>query len=623
MPEPWVMAQHRTMARWISSKVAAPVTDVTKDLSDGLVLIQLINTILHETQLSPYRLNPVYKKPTFRLQKLENADDVLKFCSLVLQINTCNISAENIVNGDLKLVLGFIWTLFVYASSRLISLSNEGRSVLEIKTILLAWLNDLGRRKALPQVCNFNKDWSVQQEKRPDLIFAAILDFYFPNFVSYSAFVEGKRLTNLHTVITRAEQELDIPQLAQPEDFNVLVPEEKCIIFYLLQWYVTLEVNADVDVDAGEEKEAAQQATLGTFVRLVLAAVKAKNRYDTKSLRLLNCLNDNIAKLGDLRHDTETHIVPVDLAGEIDTYCATINPAEPLAAALAGRSNFFRIEQTFHALRHRMTVYEQFRFKTKPALFHHDMPELQSLAKAVQAELKEAGIAGYQPLKLLTLGLLASRLDALNDADKKLCRVLDAELERVWALRLQHLDALVATLEQRLRGEASVPECARTFVAHLDILQNIKSEIGEYRERLKQVHTTADLRVMLDTLDTLTTPATPETPCELPFALFQEHTSAQKNRSNLTFSDVKRFFRSALGSSAVLPRELHEFVQLIPTRRLLNRSESDDFSRSYALDDSDDETIFDVLRTLEHKLLGNKLYDLGLMVTKMENGFKI
>lgn len=292
-PEPWVVSQHRSMSRWVSSMIGQTVTDFTQDLTDGLVLYKLVNRIVCETKSSTYSLMPVYPKPTFKLQKVENVDDVLKYCQLVLKINTCSISADNVVDGDLKLILGLIWTLFVYSTSYSISWQNERRSISEIKSLLLRWLNDLARRKALPEIRNFDKDWSLQTDARPDLVLASIFDFYIPNFINYSDFVKGEKLANLEKVVSIAWEELEIPKRAEPDDFNVLVPDDKCIMIYILLWYMFFEVQ-EISEDTPSLKESDLDRML-VSISESLEEAQFRNKCGTEPLRLVNQINNNIS----------------------------------------------------------------------------------------------------------------------------------------------------------------------------------------------------------------------------------------------------------------------------------------------------------------------------------------
>ena len=624
-PEPWVASQHRTMSLWVSSMVGQPVTDFTKDLADGLVLYKLVNRIIADTSTSTYSLKPVYSKATFKVQKVENVDDVLKYCQLVLKINTTSISADNVVDGNLKLILGLIWTLFVYSTSYSTSLANESRSFSEVKTILLKWLNDLGRRRALPGMTNFDKDWSLQRNARPDLVFASILDFYIPNIVSYSDYSMGKKLQNLENVVALAWDEFRIPQLAVAEDFNVLVPDEKCIIFYILQWYMYFEVQ-----DVGDDTQVFSESNdwMPVFMTSVVDAVRVRNKYDTRALRLVNHTNNNISKLNTLLEHMEDYIDPVHLSRLLDEYCGPFLESAPVAEQVSARDGWSSIKTCITIFMELLEKYLHFRLVLKPEYFYHDSPELKVLFKSVNTYLKEIGVfSGYIPQKLLSLESINSRLERLMEADSALATKVGEQLNEILKSKITTLDTLIDTLENRLSSEKKGSDEIRAFIDSLDLLQNFKNIVCRSNEQFQRNHTTSDLRALVDSIDTLQIPDTPETPDNSIFAKFKECVRAQKNQSNLTFSDARNFLKQILPSEDMDTAPINDFLNLIPTRRLIYRSESDDFSSSYASDDSEESaSIFDhVQKTLEHKLLGNhnKLYDLESLVSKIDGGFRI
>lgn len=614
MPEAWVVSQHRTMARWISSKVETTVSDVTKDLCDGLVLVELVNCIAVESGASRFVLTPVYSKPNFHIQKVENVDDMLQYCRLVLQLNTCNISAENVVGGDLKLILGLIWTLFVFSSSRLISLQNDGRSIGEIKAILLAWLNNLGRRKALLEITNFNKDWSLQRERRVDLVFASILDVYIPDVIRYSEYVQGRKLANLHKLVGLA-CDLGIPDLAVAEDFNVLVPEEKCVIFYVLQWYTFFEMSEAPETTA-EEKEH----SISEFISEILDTVKVKHRYETRALRLVNQINTNACKLRGLQN--EGTLLNRDLPTQLDFYCAEVSGSSAdISLQLTARGDFAQISESLVALKDILKRYEHFKVAVRPVFVYHDFPEVQALSKTIRNSLKHAGVPGYQPIKMLGLDALASRLQLLTETEKELGEALLHVLDQIRTSRLSAIDTLLSSLEKGLQSHA-VPASTKKFVENIDWLVRTKNDLDYFHAVLRQNHTTSDLRALFESLETMEVPLTPETPGESGFFLFKHAVLQQSNRANLTYSDVRHFLKCMMHDQ----RDLKDFLLLVPSRRLLPRSESDDFT-GYSSEESDDSrSIFDdAQRKLEHKLSGNynKLYDLGELVARLENGFLV
>lgn len=243
----WVTKQEKTLKRWVNTKVSVEVKDLHTDLLDGLVLVELINGIA-DASISPnsYLLSPVYAKPIHRLQKYENVNDCLEFLKIILQINICNISADDIVGGNLKLILGLVWSIIVYATTNSLSkaLSNHCNSFNKIKVILRDWINPIIRRKGLPEVTNFDRDWSLEN-KRPDLSLGAILEYYLGStlgLISYAEMTYGKKLQNLRKVLDAANT-LGIPRLADAEDFISFAPDEKCVITYLLEWLKLLELD--------------------------------------------------------------------------------------------------------------------------------------------------------------------------------------------------------------------------------------------------------------------------------------------------------------------------------------------------------------------------------------------
>lgn len=616
------------MARWVSSKISQNVEDLTKDLADGLILINLLNKIIEESGVSGYVLTPIYTKPNFTLQKVENIDDFLKFCRLVLKINTCNISAEDIVGGNLKLILGLIWTLFVFLFSRLTTVSNDSRSIGDIKAILLKWVNTIGRSRALPEVNNFNKDWSLQQDRRPDLIFASILDFYSPGLIEYRLYVSGKKYANLEKVIALAESNLSIPNLAEPQDFNVLVPDEKCVILYLLQWYLYFEEEDKSKAPLETERLISSKEQLMSFVNHVLSAVKYRNKYETKALRLLNQIISNTSTLHMVLEDLEDFELCNSIIASVNYFCKEIPITENLEAYLVQRqdvSNAIALFTNFFGL---LDKYRHFTTEVKPVISKQDLPDLQSLFCSTNYELQKSGISPYEPFKQLSLPALGTKFQALDALDLKLHSVLNTQFKMIKQCDLTKIDANIEYLLTHLREHGQqVSNQTKNYCDGLDRLLQCKAQFSQYLELLTERPSVSELTALLKSIDAMDNPQTPISPECSEFLFFKELVDTQKNQKNLTFYDLKQFFKSHLASEDYRSDIVKEFTKLIPTRKLLVLSESDDFSGVLALDDSDHSlSIFDrVLQTLEHKLSGNhnRLYDLTLFVSQLENGFCI
>lgn len=91
------------------------------DLSDGVKLVQLME-IMGDTTLGRFYMNP-----RMRVQKAENVNLALEFIKSRGVVLT-NVGAEDIVDGNLKLILGMIWTLilrFTIADIRYVSVRSR------------------------------------------------------------------------------------------------------------------------------------------------------------------------------------------------------------------------------------------------------------------------------------------------------------------------------------------------------------------------------------------------------------------------------------------------------------------------------------------------------------------
>lgn len=627
----WIHSQHRAMARWVGSKVGQPVEDLTKDLNDGLLLAKLVNVIAEECGTSEYILLPIHKKPTLPLQKVENIDDVLKFCRLILQINTSSVSAENVVDGDLKLILGLIWTFFVYATLTLISIANEGNLITEIKRILLRWVNSIGRSCVLPEITNFSQDWSLQTNLRPDLIFAAICDYYLPNaLVDFDKFKISTPVANLDTVFSQADLKLQIPQLMVLEDFNVLVPDEKSILLCLLQWYTFFELTPDMlDPPVVAQQELENSNTLGQFVQLCLEALRAKRSYEAKALRLVDQVNANIVKLSNLNEELCLTIVPVDLALQLDAFCGDIQKTR-IEDQLSSRTQYAQISMFGQFFVDLLTAYEHFSLQLMPTYLHHDFPEIQTLFKSVSVNLSKTGIPSFQPEKNVALSTIATRLECLKELESIVGEKMLEVLDLLCGSKVANIDTLLVTLEDHLHclGKEPVQPILKNYVDQLSLVMELKQHMDRFLSVLKPKHNARKLRILVDSLDTLDvceTPKTPTTQQTMAFEEFKSIVAKQQNKLNLTHADLTKF----IDGLAELPKgDKKEFILLVPSRRMLNRSESDEFSL-YGLDENasvNEEALFDKVQlTMEQKLAGtyNKLYDLAEFVERLQGGFSV
>ncbi|KAK3069594.1 alpha-actinin, partial [Coniosporium uncinatum] len=105
----WITVQQKTFTKWLNNKLKArqiAIEDLVKDLSDGVVLIHLLEILGNES------LGRYASKPKLRVQRFENVNKALDFIK-GRGIQMTNIGAEDVVDGNRKIILGLIWTLIL------------------------------------------------------------------------------------------------------------------------------------------------------------------------------------------------------------------------------------------------------------------------------------------------------------------------------------------------------------------------------------------------------------------------------------------------------------------------------------------------------------------------------
>ena len=142
--------------------------------------------------------------------------------------------ATDIYEGNLRLILGLVWTLIRHYQiaghgSSDADDSPESREVkkkrLNAKKLLLNWI-----RAALhsEDVGNFTTNWN------DGLRLSALVDFCKPGLIPDHASLDpGNRLANVTHAMDLAESELGVPKVMHPEDLAVDKPDELSVMTYV------------------------------------------------------------------------------------------------------------------------------------------------------------------------------------------------------------------------------------------------------------------------------------------------------------------------------------------------------------------------------------------------------
>nr|XP_045011461.1 nesprin-2 isoform X3 [Jaculus jaculus] len=275
--------QKKTFTCWVNSQLAkhtppSVISDLFTDVKKGHVLLDLLEV------LSGQQLPRDKGSNTFQCRiNIEHALTFLKQRSIKL----INIHVTDIVEGNPSIILGLIWTIILHFHieelARTLSCnynqpSLEGVGVTEstptsslpakkcskaqarwqlsAKKALLLWAQEQCATYESVNVTDFKSSW------RNGMAFLAVIHALRPDLIDMKSVKHRSNKDNLKEAFRIAERELKIPRLLEPEDVDVVNPDEKSIMTYVAQF---LQYSKDMpgpgDVAQSKVKDAAAWLT--------------------------------------------------------------------------------------------------------------------------------------------------------------------------------------------------------------------------------------------------------------------------------------------------------------------------------------------------------------------------
>ncbi|XP_071219388.1 alpha-actinin-3-like isoform X8 [Salvelinus alpinus] len=218
----WEKQQRKTFTAWCNShlrKAGTQIENIEEDFRNGLKLMLLLEVISGERLPKP-------DKGQMRFHKIANVNKALDFiCSKGVKL--VSIGAEEIVDANVKMTLGMIWTIILRFAIQDISVEETSA-----KEGLLLWC----QRKTAPyrnvNVQNFHISW------KDGLALCALIHRHRPDLSDYSKLRKDDPMGNLNTAFEVTEKYLDIPKMLDAEDIvNTPKPDEKAIMTYVSCFY--------------------------------------------------------------------------------------------------------------------------------------------------------------------------------------------------------------------------------------------------------------------------------------------------------------------------------------------------------------------------------------------------
>lgn len=266
----WVATQHKAFLRWANTYLEEndiePMKELVQDFSSGVKLIQLLGIIGND---SLGRYNP---SPRLRIQKVENINTALEFIKH-RGIQLHNIGAEDIIDGNLKLILGLLWILILRFT--ISEINEEGLSA---KEGLLLWCQRKTAGYEGINIKDFSKSWTN------GLAFAALIDRYRPDLLDFDNLDPKDARGNMELAFRIAHDQVGIPQLLDAEDIlDVVAPDERSIMTYVAYYFHAFSALDKIET-AGRRLEK--------FVEVTGSSITMQNSFENRMKSLLQAIKN-------------------------------------------------------------------------------------------------------------------------------------------------------------------------------------------------------------------------------------------------------------------------------------------------------------------------------------------
>ncbi|CAG9824099.1 unnamed protein product [Phaedon cochleariae] len=276
--------QKKTFTKWMNSflqKVRMEVEDLFVDLADGKKLLKLLEIISNEKLAKP-------NNGRMRVHRIENVNKSLAFLHTKVRLES--IGAEDIVDGNPRLILGLLWTIILRFQIQEIEVpedeDNESSEKKSAKDALLLWAQRKTHGYPDVHITDFSSSW------RNGLGFNALIHSHRPDLFEFNSLRNNKNIDNLNHAFDVANNELGIPSLLDAEDIDTSRPDEKSIMTYVASYYHTF---------ARMKNEEKSGRRIAKIISQMVDADKMKVTYDRLITDLLDWINAKVAELEDRR----------------------------------------------------------------------------------------------------------------------------------------------------------------------------------------------------------------------------------------------------------------------------------------------------------------------------------
>lgn len=230
MSNDWEIVQEKAFTAWVNgvlAKINEHIEDITVDFSDGIRLTEFLEL------LSGKKIAKKPEEPKSRIHKINNVFLALQFLESLNEVRVEGVAAEDFVDSNKKLILGFLWTL--YRKYRIHVIKEGDKSAEEG---LLQWCKNTTSGYSGVDIKNFKTGF------RDGHAFLALVHKYNPSQFDYDDLNKETPEQRLEKAFEFAEKNINIPKLLDVNEVMKGTTDERSLILYASLFFHAFKAQA-------------------------------------------------------------------------------------------------------------------------------------------------------------------------------------------------------------------------------------------------------------------------------------------------------------------------------------------------------------------------------------------
>jgi hypothetical protein len=271
----WEAVQRKAFTHWANTYLGRrniSVEVLEEGLKNGVNLVHLLELLARQDMDFKF-----YRTPKLKIHMIENCNLCLKWLK-THDVPNVTISAENIVDGDSKMILGFCWVLLRHFRFGLDKDTSFEDALLKWVKEQLADYHDI-------EITNFKTSFCDGRA------LLALNHKWDNEILDYKNLDKTDPVKNIGTALKLAEEHMKVPSLLDPKSLAQGDTKEKQVILYVSLLFNAFQAELEKRRLAGES----QAKALSLREQLKLAQDENANMKNT--LKLLQEKVDVLTKL--------------------------------------------------------------------------------------------------------------------------------------------------------------------------------------------------------------------------------------------------------------------------------------------------------------------------------------